>query len=43
VTIGQSRKDEVAILTGLSATDEVVVTGAQQLLSHEQLSAPSGS
>jgi multidrug efflux system membrane fusion protein len=43
VTIGQSLKNEVAIVRGLSATDEVAVTGAQQLLSHELLSAPSGS
>lgn len=43
VTLGPSTAGDAAIVEGLSANERVVVTGAQQLLSHEQLSAQSGS
>jgi|CXWL01.1.fsa_nt_gi hypothetical protein len=43
VTLGHSAAGDAAILDGLSANERVVVTGAQQLLSHEQLSAQNGS
>jgi hypothetical protein len=43
VTLGPSTAGEAAIVEGLSANERVVVTGAQQLLSHEQLRAQSGS
>lgn len=43
VTLGHSAVGDAAIVDGLSANERVVVTGAQQLLSHEQLSAQNGS
>lgn len=42
VTLGRAFIDAVPVVKGLAATDLIVVTGAQQLLSHEQLGAQTG-